>query len=289
MLTIASTSDVLAAMQHAHKIVFSAYVLRPGRVLDALDGAAKRGTSVTVRLEGRPVDTPDHQLAQANAKAVDQLNAHGAHAKLWNEYYRRFDPRAMHMKAAIVDGSSVFLDDRNWPDDGADMILRDTSAADITAVERAIFGKRGPGDRVQTKKEDALKDEAALLNDYRGKTEVTVQSESFGASPAARALKGLANARVPVRLIVSERDLKMNEQTLLKDLQGAGAQVRVGDSDEKMAIAGPNGWIGSANATTGVNEQIDWGIPISEPEILATMRQHFERNWEASKPFTSAR
>lgn len=284
MLTIASTSEVLAAMQHAHQIVFSSYVLRRGSVLDALDGAAKRGASVTVRLEGRPVDTPDHQLATANAQAVDRLNADGAHAKLWNANDTRFDPRAIHLKAALIDGSTVFLDDRNWPDDGADTIVRDTNAADVAAVDHAIFGKRRPGDRVQTKKEDAVNDEAKLLQAFHGHSDVLVQSESFGPSRIACSLEKLLHQHVPVRLIVSQRALKEQERLVLDRLQHDGGQVRVGESDEKMAIVGDRGWIGSANATSGVPDQADWGIRITEPDILATMRRHFERNWEAATP-----
>ena len=54
MLSLASLSDVVAAIGSARSIAFSAYMLHPGAVFDALEAAARRGASVDVRVEASP-------------------------------------------------------------------------------------------------------------------------------------------------------------------------------------------------------------------------------------------
>ena len=66
-----------------------------------------------------------------------------------------------------------------------------------------------------------------------------------------------------------------------------GVEVRVGnpksgDLDEKLAVAGDDGWVGSANATYArgaAGAQRDWGMATREPVIVDGLRTAFERNW----------
>ena len=88
-----------------------------------------------------------------------------------------------------------------------------------------------------------------------------------------------------VRLIVAaleERSKGSNaERAALARLAQAGVEVRVGTSGEKIALDGENGWLGSANATRGLADQIDWGI-ITQGAMTAALREKFEQNWSAA-------
>ena len=63
-----------------------------------------------------------------------------------------------------------------------------------------------------------------------------------------------------------------------------GARVRIGTSGEKLALDGSNAWIGSANATRGLPNQIDFGFIFHNREIAAQLRAQYEKNWNAATP-----
>ena len=62
---------------------------------------------------------------------------------------------------------------------------------------------------------------------------------------------------------------------------------RHGDLDEKLAVAGRDAWVGSANATYARGAdgaQRDWGLATREPSVVIGLRAAFERNWSTARP-----
>ena len=267
MITLSGTAELVAAIGRARSVELQAYVLRPGRVLDALAAAAGHGARVTVRLECAPYADPSGDLAAQNARVVKTLSREGADARLVD-----CDGTApAHLKSARVDGT-IFLDDRNWPDDGRDTIVRVAGGASYA-----------------THKDDALRREARTI--YRAADRgdaVDVETESFGFGRIYAALKYAAQ-HSKVRLLVSQRDVTARSRPALERLRAAGVDVRAGPDDEKMAVSGSEVWLGSANASAGVPEQSDWGMRIFEPPVVGAMRARFERNWEGAAALTGAR
>lgn len=290
MLALARASDVVAAIEHAKAIDFSAYVLRSGPVLDALESAARRGSKVSVRLEGRPYAGPagsrQAQLAQVNARTALAIDAAGGKAALVDTPSRPAAP--LHLKAAVCDGVA-YLDERNWPAHGCDTILRDARAGDVDAIRAALNGGVAhPRPGFSTGKSGALAAEARLLRTApRGRVEV--ESESFGRNAAYGALKALAARGVHCRLLVCAADLSARSTAAMTDLQKAGVSVRLSSCAEKMALVdGTRAWIGSANATYGYADQLDWGVSTRARNIVHPLQQRFERNWNHSRPFRSS-
>ncbi len=249
VISLSSQKQVSRAIKNAQSVLLTAYMLRPGRMLDALEDAARRGARVTVRLEGRPYADATGELAATNRAAIKVLRRLGADAKLADTNAR--NGPALHMKAAICDGVA-YLDDRNWPGRG-DTIVRDDFRADVAAIESAALQRRA--DHTQefwTNKRDALWAERRLLAGATNAKPVDVESESFGTgSGAYGALKLLARSGVACRLVVARRDLNDKSKRALASLAQAGVAVRVSDCDEKMAIVDrTRAWTGSANATS---------------------------------------
>ncbi|MDP9017350.1 MAG: hypothetical protein M3N19_03380 [Candidatus Eremiobacteraeota bacterium] len=282
MIALSSTSEVVAAMQHAHSITLTAYVMRSGQVLNALESAAKRGARVQLKLEATPYGDPSGDLRQGNIDAAERLRGAGASVRLVDQ-----DGQApLHMKAAVIDRAVAYLDDRNWPGDGLDTIVRDTDARDVNAVLGAISDRGGQPAPLATRKDAALLREARTIYQSADAHErISVESESFGYGRIYAALLTVARGRTPVRLLVAQRDVTPKSQPALLRLQKAGVDVRVGATDEKMAVAQTQAWLGSANATAGVPSQIDWGLRIFERSNIAGLQSRFERNWAAAKPF----
>lgn len=289
MISTASTPEVISAIERGRTVLLSAYVLRPGQLLDALEAAARRGAHVTVRLEGRPYAGSDEdeaaRLAAQNRDAVAELRAAGGDAAMVDT--AQGDGPPLHLKAAVCDGVA-YLDDRNWPGDGADTIVRDDFAGDVAAIKGALLHTSAPPAKwFWTTKAQALAGETRLLYGAQDARCVDVESESFGRDGAYGALKALAAAGVHCRLLVAQRDVNPKSQQALEELEHEGVQVRAGDFDEKMAIVdGARAWTGSANATYGYQNQLDWGVRTDSPQVVQTLESHFNAHWNQSSRCT---
>jgi len=282
MLTLSSTTDVAAAMRCAGTISLAAYTLRPGAIEDALIAAAQRGAHVTVRLEGQPYRDAQGDLMTNNERVIAALRSAGADARLVDTSGSGEAP--LHTKAVIAD-NVVFLDDRNFPDDGADTIVRDDFSGDVNAARDAIAGRADQASPFfASHKRSALWSEARLLNGARSGEDVIVESESFGAgNPVYAALDRLGKAGRAPRLLVSSRDLQNNdrEKKALARLAADGVRIRACGADEKFALCAGRGWIGSTNATAAFQhpDQLDWGARTDAPDITAHLRKRFEDRW----------
>lgn len=286
MLSLSSTGDVVHAVRASHRVALLAYVLRPGPVEDALLAAARRGAQVTVRLEGAPRFDPDGTLLQQNRDAVRALAIAGADARL-------VSGRTLHAKAIETD-RDVFLDDRNWPADGEDTIVRDDFARDRRIVDAAVRGRDAPADACfAMHKREALAFEARLLANPARPDDVVVESESFGnANRVYAQLERLGDAGAAPRVLVSSRDLQSSprERAAIVALERHGVRVRAIDADEKFALAGTRAWIGSANASAAFDrpDQLDWGARTDDATIVAALRARFEQRWAAASDVTEA-
>jgi phosphatidylserine/phosphatidylglycerophosphate/cardiolipin synthase-like enzyme len=286
VISISSEKQVARAMRSARSVLLTAYTLRPGLVLDSLENAARRGAHVTVRLEGKPYGDTSGTIRAENKRVLRALRHLGADAKLVDT--NAHNGPALHMKAAICDGVA-YLDDRNWPGAG-DTIVRDDFHADVSAItSAALRGRAQRSPEFSTSKRDALWSERELLASARHAKRVDVESESFGAgSGVYGAIKSLAEAGVPCRLIVSRRDLNPRSRRALAALARAGVAVRLSDSDEKMAVVdNARAWIGSANATSPYadGDQIEWGLRTDAPDVLRHLSRRFDATWRASAPW----
>lgn len=291
MISLSSTAELVAALQRAREVTLTAYTLPQGAVLDALASAAQRGAHVRVRLEG-DIYKDDGTVGAENAGALQRLKRAGADAQLVHLTADAPDPM-LHLKGAVVD-RSVFLDDRNWPDDGGDTILRDDFSSDAAMVRDAASGVEDrPTSFFSVRKRDALASEARLIKEAHPGDDVIAESESFGASNRVyTALDEAAKRGARVRVLVADRELQesANEETAIDRLVRDGAEVRVCTADEKFAVVrNTRGWVGSANATAAFNhpDQLDWGLRTDDTAILSHARAVFESRWSSAPTVSS--
>jgi phosphatidylserine/phosphatidylglycerophosphate/cardiolipin synthase-like enzyme len=267
--------DTLAAIAGAQTITLSAYTLSPGgKMSAALLAAAARGARVSVALDGSAFGA----AARSNAKTVAEFESHGVRVHLTEQ--------PLHLKAAVIDGA-VYLSDRNWSSGhGREVVIRDPYPGDRLLVERAIFGQGGSNDHLWLRKADALAAEARLVA-QRASHDVFVESESFGSgTPLFDILLARAREHDSVHLIVAAFEYRRSaaEQRAIAELMREGVNVRVGTSGEKLALDGSNLWIGSANATRGLPNQIDFGFIFHDRDLAAQIRAQYEANWNGATP-----
>jgi phosphatidylserine/phosphatidylglycerophosphate/cardiolipin synthase-like enzyme len=288
MIALSNTAELVAALRDAHAVSFTAYTLRPGRVLDALDRAARNGTRVTVRLEGS-IYKDGGDVAEANEASIERLRAAGADAALTARAQGTTGPM-LHGKMAVVDGT-LFLDDRNFPSDGEDTIVRDDFACDVAMARDAAEEREDPPTRFfSVTKRASLAAEARLIAEAQPGDSVVVETESFGGYNRVFDAIDAACARgAHVRLLVNDRCLLGNESeaAAIARLRADGAEIRTCGGDEKFAIVrGTRGWIGSANATAAFDhpDTIDWGMRTDAPDIVVHDCAAFESRWTCCRP-----
>lgn len=282
MISLSSTPAMLAAMRTAKDITFSAYFLRPGGPVEqVLLDAIKRGAHVTVRLNGY-FDNGPKRLLDWNKQAVRDLKRVHADAKM--VHLSDKDGPMLHLKAAVCD-SVAFLDDRNWTA-GRDIVLRDTTPGEVSAIRAAAGYARAACKNIALTKAEALNRESDVIDSPRNRR-VDIESETMTwHSPVYSAIKRHAND-IHFRVLLSSQHLSGTTKKTIGYLETMHVDVRMVDSSDKIAIAGgERAWVGSANATAtwpDPNES-DWGYSTDTKRFVRALQSRFNVNWRASRP-----
>ena len=241
-------------------MTLSAYSLpQQSSVVDDLLAAAQRGASVSVALTG----TGMAYALKENEATAARLRAGGVRVHML--------PRAMHMKAVVVDGQRVYVSDRNWTARGAALILALPSSYRLT-VERAIEGQAGRLGTFTTSKGQSLATEGEV---FAAGAPLVVETESFNAqAPQVAVLERFARAGAHIELIVArtEYNASARERAQLAALAREGVRVQVSSANEKIAVGPTWAFCGSTNLSTGVEDQIDWGFATRDPGLVAALR-----------------
>lgn len=263
--TITTFPAFQGALMHARSVNVTSYVL-PDSLQRLLAVACQRGTHADVLLAAPDYDP---QVADENQNAVRSLNSAGCTARTTTE--------PLHMKLVYMDGS-VWLSDTNFSPAGFLLRVDDQGVRDVIASTLRGSPARSP--YFATRKDWALDLERNTIASVNGP--LCVSTESFGRGMIAGALADRRNA---IRLVVAEREYRQSpqEQDLIERLPH-NIDVRVGYANEKMAVGADRAWFGSANATAGLPEQVDWGMTSTDPTIVAGMQQRCLDDWERAQP-----
>ena len=143
-----------------------------------------------------------------------------------------------------------------------------------------MHGKIAGRAAIAVSKAAALAEEADVLTDAPRTQMIRVETESFtsGTAPYV-AMKALAKRGVRVELIVSKGDLNPRELGVLRSLASYGVAIRKTRTAGKLAVTGERAWIGSANATWGGRDQVDWGLRVDDPRLREALKKRFDSTW----------
>lgn len=264
---------VLDDMRHAKVITLAAFSLRRDSVIvRSLEAASARGSRVSVVLaRGFGVYSPQ------NSETARELAKHAVRVHLVG-----LSQRPTHIKAAILDGR-LYLSDRNWTSRSTDaVVIRDSIPGDRYLIERSFAGQSGANDHLWTRKGEALVAEAGVLATAHSH-HVRVASESFGmGTPVYRQLIQRRKRGDAVSLLIARSEYVhgRREKEAAAHLAAAGVEIRLSSTNEKMAIDGATVWIGSANATAGLPEQLEFGMVLTSGTIAEQLQKQFDREWK---------
>jgi len=274
-ITLSSHDALVAALEGAHRVALSSYAITHD-MADELAACADRGGDVHVRLAAHLMGDSTGTRAAAAARIVAQLREHGVDAALIAP-----GDISPHVKAASVDGV-LWLDDRNFPRKGPDLVVRDDDPADVRAATSWVDGTAAHSDRLTFTKRDALAQEAAAIAGSPG-GEIDLSTEDIGTGPIETALLHRLAAGDHVRLLCDLAECTSSSaRGALAQLEGAGAEVRSRKAVDKLAVTADRAWIGSANASfldAHTAAQSDWGLVTTQTDAVAALRRRFEDAW----------
>jgi hypothetical protein len=224
-----------------------------------------------------------------NAASARALRRAGARVRLLD-----LDHTAFHLKAAVCDGVA-YLDNRNWPKSGPQIVVADDTPRDVALLRAALTGRAvGSSRALALRKDVALARETALIR-RAGRAPVIIESENIGASRLADALQDhAANGARTVLILGRWRNHSVAESALIEKLKTAGVDVRETGSNEKLALVGSQVWIGSANATGAYDErtagQADWGVVTGVKALVKAVKAALRRDGarDAIEPLDNA-
>jgi phosphatidylserine/phosphatidylglycerophosphate/cardiolipin synthase-like enzyme len=271
-VAISDSTALYGDIANAHTIEITAFTLQSnGPLVRALTSACRRRAHVDVEL-----DYPDFPEVRAtNDEAIRTLKSAGCNARPVDH--------PLHMKVAVLD-NAIYLSDRNFADGG--LFVRDTRADDRGVALQALNGVAGATDHFWTRKSDAIQAEAQLMHSAAGT--LFVESESFGPGTAVfDTLIERRRAGVAVYLLVATSEFRSDarERAAVAQLIASGVTVRLSDQDAKLAVPDQIGaWVGSSNATSGLPDQIDYGMYLGGSTYAQEITRRFSADWARSVP-----
>lgn len=282
-ITLSSHDAFVTALEGAHRITLSAYALTHD-MADELSACGDHGAEVHVRLTAHLIGDASGARAAGAARVVADLRRHGVDAALASP-----GDSSPHVKAAMLDGV-LWLDDRNFPRKGPDLVVRDDDPADACAATSWLDGSGAHSDRLTFTKHDALAQEAAAIA-AAPHGEIDVSTEDIGTGAVEVALRGRLTAGDHVRLLVDRAECTSpSARSALALLEKAGAEIRSHKALDKLAVTGDSAWMGSANATypdPRTAAQSDWGLVTTQADAVVTLGQRFDEVWNAASPTSS--
>jgi len=268
-ISLVTSGDVFNAVDVSDSITVAAYAMSPTSVLARkLAAASDRGATVAVSVDGHAFGG----AARSNDELARMLSAHNVRI--------HYTDRPSHIKAAVINGV-VYLADRNFVASRNEIVVQDSIPQDRPIVERAMLGFPGSNDHLWTRKADALAAEARVLA-TRASRNVDFESESFGAgTPVFTQLMHRAKMGDTVRVLLGESIYResMTSQHAAQLLMRAHVSVRLTTANEKMLIDGPDVFFGSANATRGIPDQMEFGIAMRDQDLATKLREKFGDEW----------
>jgi hypothetical protein len=253
-------SAVYGSIDQAQVVTVAAYTLNSrSAMLGHLQAAGGRGAHVALVLTGDGMGyalSANRSIAACATNSPDAGACHGS--RLPFKVLLTNEP--LHMKCAVVDGSTVYVSDENFSSRG--LVLQLPGRYGL-AVERAALGDPHDDGSLTVTKGSSLAAEAALIDG--AKQSVTLTTESFGANnPVYDALQRAVARHVRVRIGVNGREA--HQDAIASFPLNTVTELT---TDEKLAlIDNSRAWIGSSNANQGVMGQVDFGYSTTDPQLV---------------------
>lgn len=260
-----SAQSVAAAVASPPSSLFvSDYTLNPSQpFVRTLQSYAQSGRPLFIVLSGEGFAYTVRQNCAIVASFTNgQCSIGGHHTGFWRRgnVAVYLTPYPMHAKVLMIGNRAVVLTDENDAEGGYYYAIPVPIAPPLLSA--ILHGGCQSIAYITCDKTDALHLESHII--AQAKSSIVLSTESFSSGNAVSdALVAALRRRVHVSIVVAAREYQSTprEREFLKHLQGLGAKVSISQHDHKYLIVdGSVRWAGSANASAGLGNQIEWSL-----------------------------
>lgn len=270
------------------------YLLTDRSVIRALEEAAHRGVDVRVMLEMHPFG------GGSPTKTLDLLSAAGVKTKSTSP-----DFALTHEKSMVLDGSTAYIMTCNFTlsalGKGKSLKNReygiiDTQPQDVQGV-LDIFNadwNRTPASlndpNLVVSPLNSRNDLTALINNAH--VALSIEAEEMQDTAIEQALTNAARRGVQIRVILPAAQSSTSEDSNssgITAIKQGGIQVK---EDRQLymhakilVVDKTQAFVGSENiSTASLDKNRELGILVSDQQVLATLQQTFQEDWESALP-----
>jgi phosphatidylserine/phosphatidylglycerophosphate/cardiolipin synthase-like enzyme len=269
------------------------YLLTDRSVIRALEEAAHRGVDVRVMLEAHPYGSG----SGSPAGTLDRLKAAGIQAETTNPSFT-----LTHEKGMLVDANTVYIMTANFTLSalGGTSKIRnreygiiDGNPQDVQAVAD-IFN--ADWNRTDAHVDDPnlvvspINSRNAFLSLINSAHRVLViEAEEMNDTSIEQALGNAAQRGVQVQVILPAPDASSGDsnsqgiQTIRQENVQVKEDAHLYMHAKMIVVDGQRAFVGSENiSAASLDQNRELGIIISDPNVLSTLQQTFQRDWEDS-------
>ncbi len=278
-------------IEHAeHSVDMVMYQLLDDEVIHDLVLATERGVKVRVLLNRRG---PFNKFP--NQPTYDYLSANNVSVK-WAPSYFTFT----HQKTLVVDGAQALIMTFNlapkYYESSRDFGVLDSDSADVHAIEAAFDADWDSARRGAESGADLVwspgSSEALLDLVNNATSSLLVYNEEMADVRITKALEAAAKRGVTVGVVMT---YATNWKPAFTELVNAGVDVKTFASTGKLYIHAKViivdshiAFVGSENfSVTSLESNRELGIFIARPDILESLIQTFEQDYQSARPFVA--
>ncbi len=288
----AGEHNITNAIAGAQKSVWlEMYLLTDRNVIRALEEAAHRGVDVRVMLEAHPYGSG------SPAATLDRLKAAGIQAEVTNPSFA-----LTHEKGMLIDGSTVYIMTANFTlsalggttsVSNREYGIIDSNSQDIQAVTD-IFNADWHRTDVHFDDPNLVVSPINSRNAFTSlinsaHNTLVIEAEEMNDTNIEQALGKAAQRGVRVQVILPAPAASSGDSNSqgIQTIQQRNVQVR---EDTRLymhakiiVVDGQRAFVGSENiSAASLDQNRELGIIISDPRVLSTLQQTFQRDWEDS-------
>ncbi|HLI70440.1 MAG TPA: phospholipase D-like domain-containing protein [Ktedonobacteraceae bacterium] len=290
----AGPNPIVDAIRGAKKSVWvEMYLLTNKSVIGSLEEAANRGIDVRVILEEHPYGGG----SISPQETLDKLKAAGVKAEFSNPAFA-----LTHEKGMVIDGTTAYIMTSNFTNaalgtgshtKNREYDIVDTNPQDVQAVAtifQADWNRTTPSfndPNLVVSPVNARSDFDTLIGSARHTLLVT--GEEMNDSGIEQDLVNAAQHGVKVQVILPTPSGSSDSNSNgIATIEQGGVQVREDPvlymHAKIIVVDGKEAFVGSQNISTqSLDQNREVGILVSDPNVLNTLQQTFQTDWNQSK------
>jgi cardiolipin synthase A/B len=288
----AGEHSITNAIAGAKKSVWlEMYLLTDHNVIRALEEAAHRGVDVRVMLEAHPYGSA------APTQTLDRLRAAGVQAQTTNPSFA-----LTHEKGMLIDGSIAYIMTANFTLSalGGSSSTRnreygiiDSNPQDVQAVSDIFNADWSRADvhlsdpNLVVSPINSRNVFTSLINTAHGT--LLIEAEEMNDTNIEQALVSAAQRGVHIQVILPASSASSGDSNSqgIQTIRQGNVQVREDTHlymhAKMIVVDGQRAFVGSENiSAASLDQNRELGIIISDPNVLSTLQQTFQRDWEDS-------